>query len=198
LSGFQLAFLAVSVREKFADAWNPLTPLYHGEFSVEVGMKVKIITTGGTIDKIYFDQQSEYQVGEPQIAEVLKEANVTVDYEIISVMRKDSLDLTDEDRRLIYEAVENDPDRHIIVTHGTDTMVLTAKRLQAIKDKVIVFTGAMQPARFRFTDAVFNIASAFTAVQILPSGVYIAMNGSIFDPQKTQKNKALHRFEQVA
>lgn len=160
-------------------------------------MKVKIITTGGTIDKIYFDQQSTYQVGEPQIAEVLKEANVTVDYEIISVLRKDSLDLTDEDRRLIYEAVESDPDRHIIVTHGTDTMVLTAKRLQTIADKVIVFTGAMQPARFRFTDAVFNIASAFTAVQILPNGVYIAMNGSIFDPHTTQKNKAQHRFERV-
>ncbi len=161
-------------------------------------MKVKIITTGGTIDKIYFDQQSEYQVGEPQIVEVLKEANVSVEYEVIPVMRKDSLDLTDEDRRLIYEAVERDPDRHIIVTHGTDTMVLTAKRLQSIPDKVIVLTGAMQPARFRFTDAVFNIASAFAAVQLLPSGVYIAMNGTIFDPQKTLKNKALHRFEQIA
>lgn len=160
-------------------------------------MRVKIITTGGTIDKLYFDKKSEYQVGDPQIIGVLKEANVTVAYEVTPLLRKDSLDMTEEDRRLIYEAVERDPHRHIVVTHGTDTMVQTAQVLQSIGDKVIVLTGAMQPAKFRFTDAVFNIASAFTAVQILPSGVYIAMNGRIFDPRKTRKNEALSRFESV-
>ena len=158
-------------------------------------MKIKIITTGGTIDKIYFDAQSEFQVGDPQIAEVLREANVTVAYEIVSLMRKDSLDLTDEDRRLIYETIVRAPEKHFVVTHGTDTMVQTAQVLQKIPHKVIVMTGAMQPAKFRLTDAIFNIASAFTAAQTLPAGVYIAMNGQIFDPAKARKNQARKRFE---
>lgn len=158
-------------------------------------MKIKIITTGGTIDKIYFDAQSEFQVGDPQIAEVLREANVTVAYEIVSLMRKDSLDLTDEDRRLIHETIVRAPEKHFVVTHGTDTMVQTAQVLQNIPHKVIVMTGAMQPAKFRLTDAIFNIASAVTAAQTLPAGVYIAMNGQIFDPAKARKNKARKRFE---
>jgi len=158
-------------------------------------MKIKIVTTGGTIDKIYFDKKSEYQVGDPQIAEVLKEANVTFDYEIVSILRKDSLDLTDEDRHLIYETINTDPHRHFVVTHGTDTMIQTARVLRNITDKVIVLTGSMQPAKFRFNDAVFNIGCAVTAVQILPFGVYIAMNGRIFEPETVRKNVEMNRFE---
>lgn len=156
---------------------------------------IKIFTTGGTIDKIYFDDRSQYQVGDPQIGEVLKEANVTRGYDIEPLLRKDSLDLTDADRDLIHGAVEECPLSRIIVTHGTDTMIETAKVLKRIAGKTIVMTGAMQPAKFRFTDAVFNIASAFTAVQLLPPGVYIAMNGKIFDPEQARKNRALNRFE---
>ena len=156
---------------------------------------IKIFTTGGTIDKIYFDDRSEYQVGEPQIGNVLKEANVTRRYEITSLMRKDSLDLTDSDRHMICQAVIACPQNRIIVTHGTDTMVTTAKELKKVTGKVIVLTGAMQPAKFRFTDAVFNIASAFTSVQLLPDGVFIAMNGRIFDPDQATKNRELNRFE---
>ncbi len=158
-------------------------------------MKIKIITTGGTIDKIYFDEKSEFQVGDPQITEVLKEANVTLDYEVTPLLRKDSLDMTDEDRQLIYEKIKSDEHRHFIVTHGTDTMILTAKVLKKIPGKVIVLTGSMQPAKFRMTDAVFNIASAFAAVQILPDGVYIAMNGRIFNPDNVKKNDKQNRFE---
>jgi L-asparaginase len=158
-------------------------------------MKIKIITTGGTIDKIYFDDKSEFQVGEPQVGEVLKEANVTADYEIISLMRKDSLHLTDEDRALICDAIRSDANRRFIVTHGTDTMTVTAKELQKIPDKIIVMTGAMQPAKFRLTDAIFNIASAFTAVQLLSPGVYIAMNGRIFEAHQVKKNPEQKRFE---
>ena len=99
-------------------------------------MKVKIITTGGTIDKIYFDVKSEFQVGDPQIAEVLKEANITLDYDVIPLMRKDSLYLTDEDRELIHEKISSDPHQHFIVTNGTDTMILTAKALCNIPAKV--------------------------------------------------------------
>jgi len=160
-------------------------------------MKIKIITTGGTIDKIYFDQKSEFQIGDPQIAEVLKGANVTLDYEILSLLRKDSLDLTDEDRRLIHDTVRADSSRLFVITHGTDTMIQTARALRDISGKVIVMTGAMQPARFRMTDAVFNIACAVTAVQLLSDGVYIAMNGRIFRPDKARKNVAMNRFEDL-
>jgi len=158
-------------------------------------MRIKILTTGGTIDKIYFDRKSEFQVGDPQITEVLKEANVTLQYEVLQVLRKDSLDLTDADRKVIHDAVRSDPGRRFVITHGTDTMLSTAKALQDIADKVIVLTGAMQPAKFRHTDAVFNIAAAITAVQLLPPGVYVAMNGRIFDPATTRKNIARNRFE---
>ncbi len=160
-------------------------------------MKIKIVTTGGTIDKVYFDKKSEYQVGDPQIAEVLKEANVTFDYEIVSILRKDSLDLTDEDRHLIYETIRSDPHRRFVVTHGTDTMIQTAAVLKNIADKVIVLTGSMQPAKFRFNDAVFNIGCAVTAVQTLLSGVYIAMNGRIFEPDTVRKNVEMNRFERL-
>ena len=161
-------------------------------------MNLKIITTGGTIDKIYFDAKSEYQIGDPQIGEVLKEANISIEYEITPLLRKDSLDLTDDDRERIYEAVNSSSQRRIVVTHGTDTMIDTARVLKRAKGKVIVLTGAMQPAKFRFTDAVYNIASAITAAQLLSDGVYISMNGRIFDPDRTVKNVALNRFETVS
>ncbi len=160
-------------------------------------MDIVIFTTGGTIDKVYFDRQSEFQVGSPQIAEVLGEANVTLDFEVVPLMRKDSLELTAEDRAAIRAAVEASPARRIVITHGTDTMVETARALLGIPDKVVVLTGAMQPARFRTTDAVFNIACAVTAAQLLPDGVYIAMNGRIFDPARTMKNVAMNRFELI-
>ena len=158
-------------------------------------MSVRIFTTGGTIDKVYFDANSEFQVGEPQIHEVLHEANVTLDYAIESLMRKDSLDLTDEDRRIIHDAVANACERQIVVTHGTDTMAETARTLTDIPGKTVVLTGALQPARLRYTDAVFNIAAALTAAQLAPPGVYIAMNGHIFDALNVRKNREAHRFE---
>lgn len=160
-------------------------------------MPITLITTGGTIDKIYFDDLSEFQVGDPQIGTVLKEANVTVKYRIIPLMRKDSLDLTPVDRDRIRETIVESTGDHFIVTHGTDTMIETARHLADISGKVIVLTGAMQPARFRMTDAVFNIASAFAAVQLLAPGVYIAMNGRIFEAENTRKNRDKNRFEPI-
>jgi L-asparaginase len=112
-------------------------------------------------------------------------------------MRKDSLDLTDADRRLISETIAGADEAHFVVTHGTDTMIQTAQVLQKISNKVIVMTGAMQPAKFHMTDAVFNIAGAIMAVQILPFGVYIAMNGRIFDPVTARKNVDRNRFESI-
>lgn len=158
-------------------------------------MTIRILTTGGTIDKVYFDQKSTFQVGEPQILEVLREVNVTVPYALTPLLRKDSLELTAADRQLIRQAAQEAVESRILVTHGTDTMVETARALQGLEGKTIVLTGAMQPARFRQTDAVFNIAAAFTAVQLLPPGVYIAMNGRLFDPDQVRKNVAANRFE---
>jgi L-asparaginase len=159
---------------------------------------IAILTTGGTIDKVYFDRKSAFEVGSPQIHDVLAEANVTLEYEITPLMRKDSLELTDVDRAAIRAAVEACPARHIVITHGTDTMVETARALGGIPGKVVVLTGAMQPARFRTTDAVFNIASAVVAAQLAPPGVHIAMNGRLFDPARTRKNVAQNRFEATA
>jgi L-asparaginase len=156
---------------------------------------IEIITTGGTIDKVYFDAKSSFEIGDPQIGEVLQDANLTVEYQITPLLRKDSLDLTDADRQLIRKSVLESSADQIVITHGTDTMVDTANFLKGIAGKTIVLTGAMQPARFRFTDAIYNIASAITAVQLLPEGAWIAMNGQCFDPEKTRKNVEMNRFE---
>ena len=160
-------------------------------------MKIKIFTTGGSIDKFYSTQESTFVVGEPQAERILQEANVHLDYEVESLLKKDSLEITAEDRRTIIERVRTDPHRHVVITHGTDTMIQTAQRLRAIPGKVIVLTGAMQPAAFRQTDAAFNVGCAVIAAQILPEGVYVVMNGRVFDPDKAYKNLALDRFEEV-
>ncbi len=165
-------------------------------------VKLKIITTGGTIDKVYFDAKSAFEIGDPQVGEVLARSNVTLDYEIVSLMRVDSLAMGDEERQAIADEVAADNDcAHFVITHGTDTMVETGRwlaEMAAAQGKTVVLTGSMQPARFRLTDAVFNIGAAVTAAQVLPPGAWIAMNGQIFDPMTTSKNVALNRFEQAA
>lgn len=158
---------------------------------------LRIFTTGGTIDKIYFDAKSEYEVGEPQIGGILREMGVTFPFEITSLMRKDSLDMTPEDRALICRAVLECPEKYILITHGTDTMTDTAAALREIPDKTIVFTGALNPARFRGSDAMFNIGGAVAAVQSLGSGVYIFMNGRVFQADKVRKNREKNRFEEL-
>ena len=160
-------------------------------------MRIKIFTTGGTIDKVYFDARSEFEVGSPQVQDVLQESNVVFAYEIESILRKDSLDLTDEDRRLIRRHVEAEACQRVVITHGTDTLIETAKMLSGIAAKTIVLTGSMQPARFRATDAIFNIGTAIGAVQSLQPGVYLVMNGCIFDPNRVRKNREKNRFEEL-
>jgi L-asparaginase len=158
-------------------------------------MRLRVISTGGTIDKVYFDAASTYDVGEPQVGPLFKEANVTFEYAIESVLQKDSLNMTDEDRALIRQRVEASPEKLILITHGTDTMTETAAKLAGIPDKVIVFTGSMLPARFRSSDALFNLGCAVGALQVLPPGVYIAMNGQIAPAGAVKKNRAMSRFE---
>lgn len=157
--------------------------------------KLLIITTGGTIDKIYFDDKSDYQVGEPQISQILHLMHVAFDFEVSALMRKDSLHITDDDRRLIRAAISASDTSHILITHGTDTMVETAAELVGIEGKTIVLTGALNPARFKDSDAIFNIGCAVGAVQALPPGVYIAMNGKVWDPEHVRKNRRQNVFE---
>ncbi|MGH8225269.1 MAG: asparaginase domain-containing protein [Gammaproteobacteria bacterium] len=156
---------------------------------------VAVFTTGGTLDKVYFDALSRYEVGTPVVKGILAEAGVAVPYSVTSLMQKDSLDLTETDRAAIRAAVETADAHRILVTHGTDTMIETANALAGIADKTIVLTGALKPARFRDTDAVFNVAAAFVAVQILPPGIWIVMNGRVFDPKHAHKNRDANRFE---
>jgi len=159
--------------------------------------RIKILTTGGTIDKVYFDAKSTYEVGEPQVGEVLERSDVVFDYTIQTLCHKDSLELTDEDLQQIHDTIAGDDQRLFIVTHGTDTMARTARMLQDIPDKVIVLTGASQPARFYSSNAIFNIGCAVAAVQSLSPGVYVVMNGRIFDADKVRKNQETRKFEDV-
>ena len=161
-------------------------------------MTVRIFTTGGTIDKVYFDAKSSYQVGEPQIAELLAEANVTTPYAVTPLLRKDSLEIDADDRAVIVEQVKDAAETQVLITHGTDTMVETARALVGIEGKTVVLVGAMQPARLRVSDAFFNIGFALAAAQLLPHGIYLAMNGRVFDPLTTRKNVAESRFERAA
>jgi L-asparaginase len=154
-----------------------------------------IVATGGTIDKIYFDDKSAYQIGAPQIGEILKQLGVAFEFEVIALMRKDSLHMDDADRDLIRRTIAAQPHRHVLVTHGTDTMVETARALAGIAGKTIVLTGALNPARFQGSDAVFNIGCAVGAIQALSDGVYIAMNGRVWDPARVRKNREANRFE---
>lgn len=158
-------------------------------------MKIKIFSVGGTIDKVYFDNLSEYQVGFPSVRDILDGLPIAFEYEIESLLRKDSLEMDDADRKHIREAVEREAYQHILITHGTDTMVETGKVLSGIEGKCIVLTGAMEPADFKSSDAVFNIGVAVGAVSSLPDGVYIAMNGRIFDPFHCRKNRKRKMFE---
>jgi L-asparaginase len=157
--------------------------------------KLLIITTGGTIDKIYFDDKSDYQIGEPQISKILNLMHVAFDFEVTALMRKDSLHITTDDRQLIRSAVAATDASHVLITHGTDTMVETAAELAGLPGKTVVLTGALNPARFRDSDAIFNIGCAVGAVQALPPGVYIAMNGKVWDPDHVRKNPRENRFE---
>jgi L-asparaginase len=157
--------------------------------------KLLIITTGGTIDKIYFDDMSDYQIGEPQISQILTAMNVAFDFDVIPLMRKDSLHVTDDDRQVIQQAVEDTDHQHVLITHGTDTMVETARQVADIPGKTIVLTGALNPARFRDSDAVFNIGCAVGALQVLPAGAWVIMNGRVWNPKTVRKNRAANRFE---
>jgi L-asparaginase len=158
---------------------------------------IAVVTTGGTIDKAYFDALSQYQVGESVIGRLLAIAQVTKPYRLIELLRKDSLELTDEDRTRLHATVAGLPEQRVVITHGTDTMTESAAVLDAIKDKTVVLTGALSPARFVESDAPFNLGMAFAAAQCLPNGVYITMNGQVFSAGHVRKDRSGARFVPV-
>ena len=155
---------------------------------------ILVLTTGGTIDKQYFDALSEYQVGETAVGMLLRMARVAAPFRIEEVLRKDSLELTDADRALIAAKVAKAPETHIVITHGTDTMTDTAQVLAGIEGKTVVLTGALAPARFAESDAAFNLGMAFAAAQTCAPGTYIAMSGQVFDGLKVRKDRAAGKF----
>lgn len=156
---------------------------------------ILVLTTGGTIDKNYFDALSAYQIVDSGIPALLEEARVASPFRVVELMRKDSLDLTDADRALIAAAAREAPEVHIVVTHGTDTMTETAKVLaDEVPGKTICLTGALSPARFAQTDANFNLGMAFATAQIAPHGVWIAMSGQVFNGLKVRKDRAAGKF----
>lgn len=155
---------------------------------------ILVLTTGGTIDKQYFDSTSDYQIADSFVPRLLALARVMQPFVCREVLHKDSLDLTDADRDLIAQQVRDSSSARVVITHGTDTMTQTAQALLGIRDKTIVLTGALAPARFNETDAPFNLGMAFATVQVAPPGVYIVMNGTVFRGDRVRKDKAQQRF----
>ena len=155
---------------------------------------ILVLTTGGTIDKIYFDVLSDYKVGESVVAKLLQIGGVKRPFRIEEVTRKDSLELEDRDRALIRERVLAAPESHIVITHGTDTMTDTANALDGVTGKTIVLVGALAPARFGESDASFNLGMAFATAQIAGPGVYISMSGSVFRADRVVKDRAKGAF----
>ncbi len=158
---------------------------------------IVVFTTGGTIDKAYFDALSQYQVGETVVGKLLSIAQVTYPYRIVQVLRKDSLELTDEDRKELLRHIAATASSRIVVTHGTDTMTETARFLAGISDKTIVLTGALAPARFSESDATFNLGMAFAIAQTAPPGIYVTMNGQVFRGDQVRKDRDNARFVRI-
>jgi L-asparaginase len=165
--------------------------------SFSTKMFIRFITTGGTIDKIYFDELSQFEVGESQVRHILAEGMIDFEFDVVPLLQKDSLEMTADDRDMLCAYIEKDDATHYVITHGTDTMPQTGEALLGLQEKTIVLTGALSPARFRTTDAVFNVGMAVAAVQVAAPGVYIAMSGQVFTAGKVHKNRAENRFEKL-
>jgi L-asparaginase len=161
--------------------------------------KIRLLITGGTIDKSYCPVDGQLSFSRTHVLAMLKQARVALpDEQVQTLLLKDSLDLTEADRDVICQAATAATETRIIITHGTDTMVQTARRLAAKPlAKTIVLVGAMVPYTFSNSDGLFNLGFAFGAVQWLPAGVYVAMNGRVFPWNAVRKNAAEGIFESV-
>ena len=160
---------------------------------------IRLIVTGGTFDKYYDEIKGELTFKESHVPEILKRARVTVPVKVELNQLIDSLQMQDENRASVLESCRRSEEKLIIITHGTDTMTATASLLgQAQLPRTIVLTGAMVPYKVLDSDALFNFGTAFSAVQLLPEGVYIVMNGRVFTWNNVRKNKIIGVFEELA
>lgn len=162
-------------------------------------MTIRVFVTGGTFDKTYDYLRGTLYFEDTQLPEMLRLGRNTVDVRIRTLMMVDSLEMTPQDRQLIVHNCQTCPEQHIVITHGTDTMVKTAEVLaQSVSDKTIVLTGAMIPYRFGSSDGFFNLGSAMAFAQILEPGVYLAMNGRYFHWNNVRKNLKTGIFEELS
>ena len=161
-------------------------------------MPVRILVTGGTFDKEYDEITGELYFKDTHMREILELGRSKLEVKIRTLMLIDSLEMTDDDRVVILDNCKRVPENQIVITHGTDTMTVTAKVIaDAALKKTIILTGAMIPYKFGSSDGLFNFGGALAYAQILPHGVYIAMNGRYFDWDKVEKNTKTGVFEEV-
>jgi L-asparaginase len=161
-------------------------------------MPIKIIITGGTFDKEYNELTGELFFNKTHVPEMLKLGRSRLDIKMVTLMMVDSLHMTDSDLKIIIEECKNSNEDKILITYGTDKMVKTSEFLsQYIKNKTIVLTGAIVPYAFGSSDGLFNLGSALAFVQTLPHGIYISMNGRIFNWDNVRKNKENGEFEEI-
>ncbi|MES2331268.1 MAG: asparaginase domain-containing protein [Bacteroidota bacterium] len=161
-------------------------------------MSIRIFITGGTFDKEYDLLTGNLFFKDTHMEELLTKGRNQVAVEIKTLMMKDSLDMTQEDRDLIIKNCIDCKEERIVITHGTDTMTITAAALaQHITNKTIVLTGAMIPIKFGSSDGLFNLGSALAFAQSLPAGIYVAMNGKYFPHDKVRKNRTTGIFEEI-
>jgi L-asparaginase len=162
-------------------------------------MAIRIFITGGTFDKEYNELTGQLFFKDTHLPEMLKLGRSRVNTDVRTLMMIDSLEMSDLDRELIADHCIKCEEDKIIITHGTDTMSVTAKLLaERIKDKTIVLTGAMIPYKFGSSDGLFNLGSALAFVQALPAGVFVAMNGRYFAADNVRKNRQTGEFEELS
>jgi L-asparaginase len=162
------------------------------------GMLIRILVTGGTFAKEYNERTGQLYFKDTHLPEMLRLGRSRVEVNVRTVMMIDSLDMTEADRALIVQNCRQAPEDRIVITHGTDTMTETAAAVAAeIADKTVVLTGAMIPYAFGSSDGLFNLGSALSFVQVLPQGVYIAMNGKCFPWDRCRKNRERGEFEEI-
>ena len=159
-------------------------------------MKILFVQTGGTIDKDYPKvwKAYDFEITDPAVTRVLECINPVFQYRVVSACKKDSMDITKEDRQALFELCATAPESHIVITHGTDTMAQTAGYLSKLTEKTIVITGSARPERFSNSDASFNIGVAVGALQTVQTGVYIAMNGVVAEWHVVQKSPKTGQF----
>ena len=162
-------------------------------------MPIRVLVTGGTFDKDYNERTGQLYFKDTHVGEMLELGRSRIDVRIRTVMMVDSLEMTEADRALIVQNCVKAPEERIVITHGTDTMTDTAAAVAAaVSGKTVVLTGAMIPYAFGSSDGLFNLGSALSFVQVLPAGVYIAMNGKCFPWDRVRKNRERSEFEEIA